>query len=641
MRAAVEFQSFRARLIEHATGPAAEIVRVDLEPGRTPQYFSSPFAVIARLRTDSAAAKPFTIRVDGAPVCSPRVRGGAVRRVDCAWAGDWDPNKAHQVEITSAGSEWRVEYLELATHHGATRAYDLIVVPAGSHQATQPTLTRIAVAFLLIALLFLLPEHRMPNLAWWIHRGVSAGVCLLLLLVVLSSYVSSYTILLSLRAFVETVVILGAPRLWRVGTWVMSSEHEGVGPALAKSGVCATIVLAAYGSLVSAQLNESYRGNYSGFIHIARTAFDRNPLVNDRAEVRKSLVLEEPGGYDGQFMYFETFDPFLRRFREHPGTYGRFIDAPPYRFGRIGFSLLTKVFSFDQWNWYPATMTWLILGALFLSGLMLGLLARHVGASAAWGLVVLIIPGFWQSAQASLPEPIAAALLLAGYFALVNEQTRLAGLLFAASLLVRETGAIFVVSIAAATFMSGKGRRAVLLLFIAFVPVVVWRMYVGWILFPEYGARAFWFNANNLGTPSAGIADLWRTIHRGAYFPDTPEMARAGIFYPILLLGGLCLAVVAAARNPGAVPVAGLLYGIMAISLTYDSIWVHVGNGQRGTYELFVVLAVVSILTRVSSPLWRMSLVIFWTAAAAYTFFGTFEAESVRRAIIGYMGAVL
>ena len=39
-------------------------------------------------------------------------------------------------------------------------------------------------------------------------------------------------------------------------------------------------------------------------------------------------------------MYFATFDPLLRVYRNSPITYRRFMDAPPYRFGRIGFSLL-------------------------------------------------------------------------------------------------------------------------------------------------------------------------------------------------------------------------------------------------------------------------------------------------------------
>lgn len=358
-------------------------------------------------------------------------------------------------------------------------------------------------------------------------------------------------------------------------------------------------------------------------------------MLSGRDEVRQSLLLEDVGGYDGQFMYFEVFDPFLRRYAAHPETYGRFIDAPPYRFGRIGFSVLTKILSADRWQWYPATMMWLIVGALFLCGLSLALIARGAGASAAWGLLILLVPGFWQSVQTSLPEPIAAALLLGGYLLLVSGRARLAGLTLAVSLLVRETGAIFVASIAAAAFFSGRRRESVQLVLIALTPVVLWRLYVGWILFSDYGAQAFWFNANNLGKPLAGIIDLWVSVRRGVYFPGIPEMARAGTWFPILLMGGLCVALVALARRPGAAAVAAVAYGILAISLTYESIWVHVGNGQRGTYELFVALAVVSVLIKAYPPVLRASLVIVWTAAGLYTFFGTFGAESVRRALIG------
>ena len=169
------------------------------------------------------------------------------------------------------------------------------------------------------------------------------------------------------------------------------------------------------------------------------------------------------------------------------------------------------------------------------------MIARFFDGDPTWAFVILVVPGFWQSLPASLPEPIAAALLLGGYLCLLRKRWRHAGLLFAFSLLVRETGAIFVAAIVTATLVSGRRREAVELALMSFIPLVAWRLYVGSILFSDWGAQAFWFNAENIGRPFAGIVDLWATIHRGKYFPGLSSFTRAGICYPIVLTSGLVL----------------------------------------------------------------------------------------------------
>ncbi|HLQ46923.1 MAG TPA: hypothetical protein VK137_19415, partial [Planctomycetaceae bacterium] len=139
------------------------------------------------------------------------------------------------------------------------------------------------------------------------------------------------------------------------------------------------------------------------------------PLLKDRDDIRRSLALEEGGGYDGEFLYFEVYDPFLWRFRDRPSEYRAFIDAPPYRFGRIGFSWLAKVFSANRWQWYPPTMVWLVFLSIIACAMILGLLAVDAGLSPALAVLVVLVPGFWQSLQSGLPEPVAAATLLGGH----------------------------------------------------------------------------------------------------------------------------------------------------------------------------------------------------------------------------------
>jgi hypothetical protein len=236
--------------------------------------------------------------------------------------------------------------------------------------------------------------------------------------------------------------------------------------------------------------------------------------------------------------------------------------------------------------------------------------------------------------QFGLPEPIAAALLLAG-FLLVRRRWIVAGaVLFAASLLVRETGGVLVAATAAGVWLSRRRRDAVLLLVVAVVPVVAWRLYVGVTLAPQWGAQAYWFDPENLGVPFGGIADLWRTAAQGAYYPEMAGMTRAAIGLTLLLGAALVLAAAAAVARPGVLTVSAVLYAVMAVSLTYSSIWIHVGNAQRGTYEVFVVLALLSIGGRELPRALRVALAMFWVAAGAYSFFGAYDADFVRNALL-------
>jgi hypothetical protein len=346
------------------------------------------------------------------------------------------------------------------------------------------------------------------------------------------------------------------------------------------------------------------------------------------------LILEDRGGYDGQFSYYEVYDPLLRRFSNHPSEYRTFIDAPPYRFGRIGYSLLAKVFSADRWQWYPSTMVWLVFLSIVACGIMLGLLAVDAGLTPAPAALVVLVPGFWQSLQSGLPEPIAAATLLGGYLCVSRRWWFGGAMLFALSLLIRETGILFVLGVAGAALVSERPRDIAWFLLLSLGVVCLWRLYVGWMLFPDWGAEAFLFNPHDFGPPLSGIITLWSTIARGQYYPAVSDLSRAGIWYPVLLVAAASLAAIFAIAAPSAASIAAVCYAVIALSLNFDGMWVQVGNVQRGTFELFVMLALVSIDLRPLGRLARWTLVVFWAFTAAYVFYGAFDAYSIRAALL-------
>ena len=76
--------------------------------------------------------------------------------------------------------------------------------------------------------------------------------------------------------------------------------------------------------------------------------------------------------------------------------------------------------------------------------------------------------------------------------------------------------------------------------------------------------------------------------------------------------------------------VAAVAYGVLAVSMNYRYIWEHVGNGQRGSFELFITLGLCLLAWRSYSPPLRYALGGFWIGAVWYTAFGAFDAAALR-----------
>lgn len=189
-------------------------------------------------------------------------------------------------------------------------------------------------------------------------------------------------------------------------------------------------------------------------------------------------------------------------------------------------------------------------------------------------------------------------------------------------------------AIIAETFVRGARRDSIQLALESIVPSILWRLYVAWILFPDWKGQAFWFDPHVVGWPFAGIGQLWAAIFRGAYFPAYSDVSRAGVVFSVLVISAFALSMSASIRKPGAVVVAAVVYAVMAISFTYDQVWVHVGNAQRGTYELFVALALTSVGLRSGSRTLQPGLYAFWLATAVYVFFLAYDADRIRGAVM-------
>jgi hypothetical protein len=216
----VSVDRVRAKMIQTPTAASAGRVRATTAGFPDVKALRPPFALIARINSASAGTASFSMMVDGSVVCERDVAGGGPRRVDCAVDREWNPAIVHDVTIQGPRTDWTLDYLELATHHGNTGgAHYLMVLPASSGRYVRPGAGWVAAAWLmLLAAMLLLPAPRpLPRWIQRLHRLVAGAVALELAISQCSQWVSPYRIVLSAGTFTSFLVLLFALRLWVAG----------------------------------------------------------------------------------------------------------------------------------------------------------------------------------------------------------------------------------------------------------------------------------------------------------------------------------------------------------------------------------------------------------------------------------------
>jgi hypothetical protein len=255
------------------------------------------------------------------------------------------------------------------------------------------------------------------------------------------------------------------------------------------------------------------------------------------------------------------------------------------------------------------------------------------GLLTAYGLLALLIPGFWISLDTCLPEPLAAATLGGGIYCVSQRRWVVGAALFAATLLIRETGIVALVCVLAATARRERTAAPFVTAAVAIGVLAAWRGYLGAVLYPAWGWQAWFYHPPDLATPFSGFVQLAHAIGAGAYYPGSREVVRAGIAFPLLLVFATMLAVTLASVAPNAITIAAVVYGSVAVSLNYANVWVHVANGQRVTYELFLMLALATLGIREYGRGVQVALCALWAAAGVYILFVGMDAINIRGAL--------
>lgn len=314
-------------------------------------------------------------------------------------------------------------------------------------------------------------------------------------------------------------------------------------------------------------------------------------LFCDAREAPASLrtIEKRSSGYDGQFYYRLSVDPFTRAKKEH----GIEIDAPPYRHQRILYPLLTWVLSgFGRQQAVP----WALIGTNLLGLLVIAYAAsaimKRAGRHALWGLLVALYPGFLFTLRADLTEITEASMLVLAVHELQRRRQG-SGVLFLSLAVLAKEVALLAPATALALFVWERVRRDRRDRTIHWttwcVPLLVFCAWQGvlrlvWGQFPMSAAQQL------NGTPfTAVVAFVARVIpprnltHRNW----TTELIYQGI---------LAVFAIATARRsplPGWMRLGALAYLVLGLALNKD-IWLEDTGFMRALAE-FATLALLSV----------------------------------------------
>ena len=431
----------------------------------------------------------------------------------------------------------------------------------------------------------------------------------LLSAVVIAPYLTPFRIVLMPRTLVLMTLLAcsrALPSLPAVGERLRLASAK-------RAPIVAGLVAGAFFASAAWHALTQFEGNYTGFLHMSRRVADHAPMLHEPSQLWRSIVTGDEG-YDGQFMYLMAFDPLLDRYKDRPQMYGTFIDRPPYRYGRIGFSALVHLVSGGRPEWFPQAMIWLLIAAHATIAAGLAALAQREHKSPWLALWYLAIPAFMTSFLFALPEALAAAAVVVGLICWRARRDWWAALAFVTALLVRETSAILLIALVTAS--GTERRRAIRLAVIAVLPLVAWRLFVGFRLYPEFGSRAG-FGSHNLGVPLSGLLQLYRAGLSRAQ--SAPEILGA-LTFPWILVASAAIAIWAAVARWGTTAMAAVAYAAMAVSLNYASVLHDLASGERVTFELFLFLLLLMIETPTQPRALGRALNALFVVLAVYTF---------------------
>lgn len=327
-----------------------------------------------------------------------------------------------------------------------------------------------------------------------------------------------------------------------------------------------------------------------GLARLAAHDFDPSAFVLagdrhvDAAQAPAGLsVMENSGGYDGQFYYRLALDPFDYA----PVAHGIRLDIPSYRTQRVVYPILAWALAFGQ----PEAVIWTLILVNFIGiaaiGYAAALLAQRFNRHALTGVLIAAYPGFMMTFARDLTEIVAMAFLLWAVLAAFAQRNATAALLFSLAILSRETtlllaGAFFLETVRR-RIQGGKMASCIY----AAIPLAVW---VAWNGFQRWrwGALPAQDHIQTLDWPFKGLVDFVTN-----YWPfDNPNH----VWWALQILIALAFIAVSGraafrAETPFPIRAAWSLYALLAAIFAFG-VWLEDWGFIRVLCEAYLVGAI-------------------------------------------------
>ena len=529
----------------------------------------------ARINNNSDQSKTFAIQLNDTLIASQSIKPHS-SETSVVYLPQAATCARCKLFVSSDYTQWELQTVEVRNMFGFSSAWiKAVVIHNDFRSYTKFTPLELALIFLLTFLVVFRMNSVVRSKLWLIPAFIIVVASITLAALPLFS---NYKVLLSPTAFAKLWILCSVP-VW-VASYRSLSNTTYFKPILA-AAIVATILTGG----VLRQLSE-YDGNFSGFLHISKKYLGRNHILIEHPEIRRELIKVEGHGYDGQFFYFITWDPLMKEYLFAPGA-DKIVDDPVFRYRRIAFPVLTKIFSLNQPYLFPTVMMLLLIAGGTILSFFMARIASIQGWSPWSGLLAILIPGIWFSISVATPEPLAAAFLAAGFYLSLQKRYISSAIFFAIAALTRESTILFIVVITVFEFLKDRKLRTPLILLASVVPYLAWRLYVTITLSAMRGWKGFFFEPGNLEVPFAGVIQAYRQIMNGTYIEAVTVPA---IALPMVLVCVLVVFIVVYRKTKHPIAITGAIYAFLALSLSFAKVWADVSNVERQSYESFLCL---------------------------------------------------
>ena len=357
--------------------------------------------------------------------------------------------------------------------------------------------------------------------------------------------------------------------LWRI--------VHGAASTVSRSVVLKIILvfLCIYG-VVLFRYSDKFGGNLTGFICLGDRFLPSGIITKDTLYLRNSF------GYDGQYHFFMSHDPFITK-----GLH-TYMDNSAYRYQRIMYAWLTAGFSFGIPALIPAMLVLVNVGAIAMGTGFVALMLRKQGMSPWYALFYAFLSGFLIAVLRDLCSPVAMGFMVAGFFFYARRQLLPCAAFLAAAILTRETVIAAVAVLIIDSAILKRSVRGVVSSLLSLVPWVIWQTYV----FMRLDVAPWRGGQQNVGIPSVRIISYFKQLLVAPKSADSEKLYLV-IFVTVCLVS-LLFSIREILRTRNEISIAFLGFSMLPFVMTHR-VWVEPWSYGRALLPaaVFLVLSFV------------------------------------------------